>query len=84
MKWKASCSPFGEEVLEVDHLHHDVNVLPDSRTKVVFDVALSLQLEHHLVHRQALPAHTTEPVPQAVGHALQGILDEGLPLQNST
>lgn len=84
MKWKASCSPFGEEVLEVDHLHHDVDVLLDGGTKVVFDVALSLQVDYHLLHCQALPAHTAEPVPQAVGHALQGILDEGLPLQSST
>ena len=73
-------SPFREKVLEVDHLHHDSNVLLGCRTQVVSEVTLSLQLEHHLFNGQALPADAAELVSQAVGHALQSILDERLTL----
>ena len=77
-----SChSPFGEQVLEVDHLHHDVDVLLGSRAEVVVDVALALQLEHHVLDGQALATDAAEPVAQAMRHALQGILDEGFTLR---
>lgn len=72
--------PFGEQVLKVDHLHHDINVLPDCWAEVVFDVALALQLKHHLLHGQTFAAHTAELVAQSVGHALQRVLDERFPL----
>lgn len=56
-------SPFREEILEMDHLHHDSHVLLSSRAQVVFDVTLSLELEHHLFNGHALPADTAELVP---------------------
>lgn len=74
-------SPFREEILEMDHLHHDGHILLRSRAQVVFDVTLSLELEHHLFNRHALPADTAELVPQPVRHTFQSILDEGLPLR---
>lgn len=74
-------SPLGEQVLEVDHLHHDVDVLLGGGAEVVLHVALALQLEHHVLHRQAPAADAAELVPKPVGHALQRVLDEGLPLR---
>lgn len=58
-----SHSPFREEILEMDHLHHDSHILLCSRAQVVFDVALSLELENHLLNGHTLPADTAELVP---------------------
>lgn len=60
---QTSHSPFREEILEMDHLHHDGNILLRSGAEVVFDVALSLELEHHLFDGHTLPADTAELVP---------------------
>lgn len=76
-----SCSPFREEVLEMDHLHHDGYILLCSRAQVVFEVTLPLELEHHLFNGHTLPANTAELVPEPVCHTLQSIFDEGLPLK---
>lgn len=56
-------SPFREEILEMDHLHHDGHILLSSRAQVVFDITLSLELEHHLFNGHTLPADTAELVP---------------------
>ncbi len=60
----------------MDHLHHDIDVLPHGRAEVVFDVALTLQLEHHLFHGQTLAADAAELVAKSMGHAFQHIFDE--------
>lgn len=60
---KPSVSPFREEILEMDHLHHDGHILLSSRAQVVFDVTLSLELEHHLLNGHTLPADAAELVP---------------------
>lgn len=60
MSWNL---PFREEILEMDHLHHNGHVLLSSRAQVVFDVALSLELEHHLLYGHALSADAAELVP---------------------
>lgn len=60
---QTSHSPFREEILEMDHLHHDGHILLRSRAQVVFDVTLPLQLEHHLFNGHALPADAAELVP---------------------
>lgn len=62
MTLKVDDVPFGKEILEVDHLHHDVGVLPDHCAEVVFGVALTLQLKHHLLHRNTLATDTAELV----------------------
>lgn len=54
--------PFGKEILEVDHLHQDLDVLPDHGAEVVFVVALALQLEHHLLHGNTLAIDAAELV----------------------
>ena len=77
-------SPFREKVLEVDHFHHDGDVLLGGGAEVVFEVALPLQLEHHLLDGHALPADAAELVPESVGHTLQRIFDEGLSLSTAT
>lgn len=56
-------SPFGEKILEMDHLHHDGHVFLRSRAQVVFDVAFSLELEHHLFYGHTLSADAAELVP---------------------
>lgn len=47
----------------MDHLHHHGHVLLCGRAKVVLDVTLSLELEHHLFNGRTLPADTAELVP---------------------
>lgn len=47
----------------MDHLHHDSHILLSSRAQVVFDVTLSLELEHHLLNGHTLPADAAELVP---------------------
>lgn len=60
---QSSHLPFREEILEMDHLHHDGHILLSSRAQVVFDIALSLELKHHLFNGHTLPADTAELVP---------------------
>lgn len=67
----------------MDHLDHDGHVLLRSRAQVVLHVTLSLELEHHLFDGRALATDTAEFVPQTVGHALQSVLDEGFPLDQT-
>lgn len=64
----------------MDHLHHDGHVFLSGRAQVVFDVALSLELEHHLLNGHTLSADAAELVSQTMRHTFQSILDEGLPL----
>lgn len=61
--FQSSNLPFREEILEMDHLHHDGHILLSSRAQVVFHVAFSLQLEHHLLNGHTLPADAAELVP---------------------
>lgn len=56
-------SPFGEEILEMDHFHHDGHVVLSSGAQVVLDVTLSLEMEHHLFNGHTLPAYAAELVP---------------------
>lgn len=65
----------------MDHLHHDDDVLSHRGAKVVLSVALTLQLEYQRLHSHAPPAHATKALPQSVGHTLECILYEGLPLR---
>lgn len=65
----------------MDHLHHDGHVFLRSGAQVVLDVALPLELEHHLLNGHTLPANAAELVPQPVCHTFQRVLDEGLPLR---
>lgn len=46
----------------MDHLHQDLDVLPDHGAEVVFVVALALQLEHHLLHGNTLAIDAAELV----------------------
>lgn len=55
--------PFREEILEMDHLHHNSHVLLSGRAQVVFDITLSLKLENHLFNGHTLPADAAEFVP---------------------
>lgn len=64
----------------MDHLHHDGDILFRGGAEIVFDVALSLELEYHLFNGHTLPADAAELVPETMGHTLQSILDEGFPL----
>lgn len=74
-------SPFWEQVLEVDHLHNDINVVLSRRAQVVLCVAFTLELEHHVFYGQALSTDAAEFVPKAMGHAFQCIFDERLALE---
>lgn len=65
----------------MDHLHHDSHVLLGGGAQVVFDVALSLQLEHHFFYGHALPTDAAELVPKPVGHAFESIFDKRLSLR---
>lgn len=56
-------SPFGKQVLKMDHLHHDGHVLLRSGAEIVFNIALSLELEDHLFNGHTLPADAAELVP---------------------
>lgn len=47
----------------MDHLHHDSHILLGCRAQVVVDVALPLELEHHLLNGHTLPADAAELVP---------------------
>lgn len=69
-------SPVQQEILEMDHLHNHADVLPRSRAQVMLDIAFPLQLENHLPNGRTLPADAAEFVPQGMGLAPQGILDE--------
>lgn len=60
----------------MDHLGHHPHVVPGGGAQVVFEVALPLQLGHHVPNGRALPAYAAEPVPQSMGLTLQGIFDE--------
>lgn len=73
--------PFGEEILEMNHLHHDGHILLRGGAEVVLNITLPLELEHHLLNGHTLPADAAELVPEPVSHTLQSILDEGLSLR---
>lgn len=55
--------PLRKQVLEMYHLHHDIDVVFSSWAEVVFHVALPLKLEHHLLYGQAFSADAAELVP---------------------
>lgn len=74
-------SPFWEQVLEVDHLHNDINVVLSRSTQIVLCVAFPLELEHHVLYGQTLSTDAAEFMPQAMGHAFQCIFDERLSLK---
>lgn len=73
-------SPFGEEILKVDHLHHDSDIVFCSRAQVVLEITLPLQLEDHLLDGCTLAADAAKLVAKPVRHTLQSILYKRLSL----
>lgn len=65
----------------MNHLHNHADVLLRCGAQVVLGVAFFLQLEDHFPNCRTLPADAAELMPQGVGLAPQGVLDERLALE---
>lgn len=70
-----------QQVFEVNHLHNDLDVLLGSGAEVMLQVALPLQLEHHLFNGRALTADAAEFMPQGMSLTLQSVFNEGFSLR---
>lgn len=65
-----------QEILEMNHLHKHADILLCCRAQVMFEIAFLLQLENHFPNCWTLPADAAKFMPQGMGLAPQGILDE--------
>lgn len=65
----------------MNHLHYHSDVLLGSQAQIMFEVTFPLQLEHHFLNGWALPAYAAKSVPQGMGLAPQGILNERFALR---
>lgn len=65
-----------QEILEMNHFHNHTDVLLRCRAQVVLEIAFFLQLVDHFPNCRTLPADAAKLMPQGMGLAPQGILDE--------